>query len=173
MASPRRISVAKHPGVHWHPVAGGRRYEISYVDSDGKRRWESVPGGLKDAEAAREDKRGRMRKNERGRADQRRRSRRSPPSGSPRRQELRPRTVERYELALRVHIVKRVGRVVADRGDAEAGSRRLDHPRSADAAVADVPGGTELRICRLLRVQYRPFRSLTGRGTHPSKCQVR
>jgi integrase len=106
----RRVSVKGHPGVYWHPVAGGRRYEISYVDSDGKRRWETVAGNLKDAEAVREGKRELMRKNERV-APTRKTIAEVADEWLASQTELRPRTIERYELALRVHIVKRVGRM--------------------------------------------------------------
>jgi integrase len=104
----RRTSVKGSPGVYWHRVAGGRRYEISYVDSDGKRRWETVPGNLKDAEAAREDKRARMRMNERV-APTKKTIAEVAAEWLASLGELRPRTIERYELALRVHVLKRLG----------------------------------------------------------------
>jgi hypothetical protein len=33
----------------------GRRYEITFIDSSGKQRWQTVQGGLKEAHAARGD----------------------------------------------------------------------------------------------------------------------
>jgi hypothetical protein len=49
----RRVSVKRHPGVYFREGADGRRrYEITYRDSTGKRRWETVDGNLDDADAA-------------------------------------------------------------------------------------------------------------------------
>ena len=50
---PRRRPVARHPGIYYRPQPGGRvgpPYEISYLDSTGKRRWAVVHGSLDDAE---------------------------------------------------------------------------------------------------------------------------
>src|SRR5690349_4328231 len=62
----RRISVAKHPGVYYRELPGGkRRYEISYTDSEGRRRWQVVDGGLEQADSALADVKQRKRKGER------------------------------------------------------------------------------------------------------------
>src|SRR5438093_12695479 len=61
----RRTSVKGHTGVYWHRVAGGRRYEITYIDTEGKRRWKTVDGNLDDAQASRDDLHQRIRKGER------------------------------------------------------------------------------------------------------------
>jgi len=61
----RRTKVRNHRGVYFRDTAAGRRYEISYLDSDGRRRWRVVEGKLEDAEAALEDVKGRKRKGER------------------------------------------------------------------------------------------------------------
>lgn len=52
-------------GIYYRDTAAGRRYEITYVDSDGRRRWQVVPGILRDAEAALADVKDRQRKGER------------------------------------------------------------------------------------------------------------
>jgi integrase len=49
---PRRVRVA--PGIYYRPLPGGRRrYEFTYTDSDGRRRWQVVAGGPAVAKAAR------------------------------------------------------------------------------------------------------------------------
>ena len=50
---PSRRQKTRHPGVYWRPTKKGRSYEISYVDSAGKRQFKTVPGGEKDAVRAR------------------------------------------------------------------------------------------------------------------------
>jgi hypothetical protein len=52
-------------GIYYRDTANGRRYEITYLDSDGRRRWQVVPGILRDAEAALADIKDRQRKGER------------------------------------------------------------------------------------------------------------
>src|SRR5438093_10787588 len=65
---PRRRPVARHPGIYYRPRRGGRvgpPYEISYLDSAGRRRWVVVHGSLEDAEAKRAELRLRRRRGER------------------------------------------------------------------------------------------------------------
>jgi integrase len=67
-ARPRRRPVARHPGIYYRPRPGGKvapPYEISYLDSTGKRRWAVVHGSLEDAEAKRAELRLRRRRGER------------------------------------------------------------------------------------------------------------
>src|SRR6266571_4183971 len=102
MAAKRRTSVKDHPGVYYREnVKGRRRYEITYTDSDGARRWKTVAGNLKDAEAAREELRGRIRKGERV-APTKTTDAEWAQEWLATQTQLRPRTRERYELALRV-----------------------------------------------------------------------
>src|SRR5947209_5157473 len=43
----RRVAVKGHRGVYYRIAASGRRvYEITYADSEGRRRWQVVPGNL-------------------------------------------------------------------------------------------------------------------------------
>ena len=49
-ASPRRVKVAGHRGIYRRPSG---TYEICFQGSDGRTKWETVPGGLEDAIAAR------------------------------------------------------------------------------------------------------------------------
>jgi hypothetical protein len=61
----RRTRVAKHPGVYYRLGADGkRRYEISFLDEQGRRRWQVVDGNLELAQAALDERRRRRRNSE-------------------------------------------------------------------------------------------------------------
>jgi integrase len=111
MSAQRRISVAKHPGVYYREMLNGqRRYEISYTDTEGRRRWKTIDGNLKDADAALDDVRGRKRKGERV-APTRATLAEVAKVWFESQSQLRPRTLERYDLALRCHVLPRLGRL--------------------------------------------------------------
>jgi integrase len=107
----RRRPVARHPGIYYRPRRGGRvgpPYEISYLDSTGKRRWAIVHGSLDDAEAKRAELRLRRRRGER-----------IAPTRQTfeqyawewlERQPCRDRTREKYSWALRRHLNPYFGR---------------------------------------------------------------
>ena len=106
----RRVKVKGRRGIYYREGADGRRYEITFRDSEGRQRWKVVSGGLKDAEAALEDVRGKLRRGERV----------SPTKATfnevadawlATQSELRPRTLEAYESALRVYLRPRFGRL--------------------------------------------------------------
>jgi integrase len=106
----RRTKVAGRRGIYYRDTSAGRRYEISYLDSDGRRRWRTIEGNLRDAEAALEDVRGKMRRGERV----------APTKTTfaefgdvwlKSQAQLRPRTLEWYAVALRVHLNPRIGRL--------------------------------------------------------------
>jgi integrase len=111
MPSPRRTAVKNHRGIYYRvDQHGRRRYEISFTDSTGRRRWKTIEGKLEDAQAALDEIRGKKRRGEKV----------APPRatlaevadlwiGS--QAQLRPRTRERYEVALRVHVLPRLGRI--------------------------------------------------------------
>ena len=62
----RRTRVEKHPGVYWRTGRDGKRaYEVTFVDSTGRRRWQRVEGGLREAQDALDAIKGRQRKGER------------------------------------------------------------------------------------------------------------
>lgn len=65
MSSARRTKVKGKPGIYYREFHGRRRYEVTYLDSDGKRRWLTVDGGLEQAEAVLGEKRQKLRKGER------------------------------------------------------------------------------------------------------------
>ena len=54
----RRTRVKGKPGIYYREVRNGnrsgRRYEVTYLDSDGRRRWKTMPGqdNLDEAEIA-------------------------------------------------------------------------------------------------------------------------
>jgi integrase len=111
MANPRRTSVANRPGIYYHETSNGqRRYEISYTDSDGRRRWKTVEGDLKAAQKARADISTRIDKGERV-APTRATIAEVAPEALAAAPDLRPRTRERYESALATHVLPRLGRV--------------------------------------------------------------
>src|SRR5205809_1121178 len=65
---PRRRPVPRHPGVYYRPRPDGKvapPYELCYLDSTGRRRWQVVHGSLEDAEAKRAELRLRRRRGER------------------------------------------------------------------------------------------------------------
>lgn len=113
MASPRRISVKGHRGVYYRELPGGRRrYEISFTDSTGRRRWKTVDGKLEDAQAALDEIRGKKRRGEKV-APSRATLAEVASLWLASQTQLRPRTRERYEVALRVHVLPRLGRLRA------------------------------------------------------------
>ena len=61
---PRRVKVKGRVGLYYRDTPQGRRYEFDFTDSTGRRRWKTVEGGLREAEAAREEVRGRLRRGE-------------------------------------------------------------------------------------------------------------
>ena len=115
--SPRRKAVQGRPGIYFREVsidrAGKRRrvrrYEVSYLDSDGRRRWQTIPGHDNLDEAERELVRIKVRLADGERVD-----------GSGLRfdeladmwlsqLQLSERTRERYEANLRTHLRPRFG----------------------------------------------------------------
>ena len=40
----RRSKVKGRPGIYYRKIGSRRRYEVTYLDSDGRRRWQTVPG---------------------------------------------------------------------------------------------------------------------------------
>src|SRR4051794_4851913 len=62
----RRTAVKNHPGVYRRPIGAKKwRYEITYVDSSGRRRWQTIGDSLDQAQAALEEITGRKRRGER------------------------------------------------------------------------------------------------------------
>jgi integrase len=121
---PRRRPVARHPGIYYRPRRSGRvapPYEISYLDSTGKRRWAVVHGTLDEAEAKRSELRLRRRRGERLRPT--RQTFADYANAWLERQTCRERTREKYSWALRQHLFPYFGR------------RRLDQITVDDVAA--------------------------------------
>jgi integrase len=120
---PRRRPVARHPGIYYRPRPGGTiapPYEIRYLDSSGVRRWEVVHGSLEDAEARRAELLLRRRRGER--IQPTRQTFAEYARAWLERQDVRPRTMEKYRWALEQHLIPHFGR------------RRLDQITSEDIA---------------------------------------
>src|SRR5256885_9830003 len=102
--APRRISLPKHSGIYYRiDRAGKRRYEISFYDATGQRRWRTIDGNLEAAQAALEGVRGRVRRGERvepARLTFAELADRYLAAATG----LRPRTREKYEGVLRLHV---------------------------------------------------------------------
>ena len=121
---PRRRPVPRHPGIYYRPRRDGKvapPYEIRYLDSAGKHRWEVVHGKLEVAEAKRAELRLRRRRGER--VEPCRQLFGEYAQEWLERQSVRPRTLEVYRWALDNHLIPYFGR------------RRLDQIQAEDIAA--------------------------------------
>ena len=121
---PRRRPVPRHPGIYYRPRRDGKvapPYEIRYLDSAGKHRWEVVHGNLEVAEAKRAELRLRRRRGER--IEPCRQTFAQYAQEWLERQSVRPRTLEIYRWALENHLIPYFGR------------RRLDQIQAEDVAA--------------------------------------
>jgi integrase len=121
---PRRRPVPRHPGIYYRPRTDGKvapPYEIAYLDSTGKRRWQVVHGNLDLAEAKRAELRLRRRRGER--IEPSRQTFEQYAKAWLERQTARERTLEVYSWALRQHLNPYFGR------------RRLDQITVDDVAA--------------------------------------
>jgi integrase len=110
-SKPRRISVKNHRGVYYRELPGGRRrYEISFMDSEGRQPWKVVDGDLAAADAALDEIRQRKRKGEKVAPSKATIAELWRPWLDSQAQ-LRPRTRDRYRVAFECQIVPRLGRV--------------------------------------------------------------
>jgi integrase len=120
---PRRRPVPRHPGIYFRPRLDGKvasPYELTFLDSAGKRRWQVIHGSLEDAEAKRAELRLRRRRGER--IEPTRQLFAEYAREWLERQDVRPRTLEKYDWALRCHLIPHFGR------------RRLDQISCEDIA---------------------------------------
>jgi integrase len=121
---PRRRPVSRHPGIYHRPRADGKvgpPYEICYLDSTGKRRWEVIHGNLEAAETRRAELR--IRRNRGERIEPCRQTFEHYANDWLERQTVRPRTLEIYTWALNQHLIPYFGR------------RRLDQISPEDIAA--------------------------------------
>jgi integrase len=117
---PRRRPVPRHPGIYYRPRRDGKiapPYEIRYLDSNGKYRWEVVHGNLEAAEARRAELRLRRRRGER--VEPCRQTFEQYAREWLERQTVRPRTLEIYRWALNCHLIPYFGRRPLDQIQAE------------------------------------------------------
>jgi integrase len=108
---PRRRPVKRHPGIYYRPRVDGKvgpPYEITYLDSSGRRRWEVIHANLDAAEARRAELRLRRRRGER--IEPCRQTFNQYASEWLQRQDARPRTLESYRWALTNHLIPYFGR---------------------------------------------------------------
>jgi integrase len=108
---PRRRPVKRHPGIYYRPRPDGKvgpPYEISYLDSTGKRRWEVIHANLDAAEARRAELRLRRRRGER--IEPCRQTFQQHAEEWLDRQTVRERTLELYRWALTNHLIPYFGR---------------------------------------------------------------
>jgi integrase len=121
---PRRRPVSRHPGIYYRPRADGKvgpPYELCYLDSTGKRRWEVIHGNLELAETRRAELR--IRRNRGERIEPCRQTFQQYAEEWLERQTVRDRTLEIYRWALSKHLIPYFGR------------RRLDQITAEDIAA--------------------------------------
>jgi integrase len=107
--TPSRRTKTRYPGVYWRQNAKGRRrYEVTFIDSDGKRRWQVVDGGEAEAKRALARVQHRLFRGERV-APERKTFAEIADEWLPRQSGLRPRTIDNYENGIRVHLKPRIG----------------------------------------------------------------
>src|SRR5438132_2805328 len=127
---PRRVPVARHPGIYYRPRAGGKvapPYEIRYLDSSGTRRWAIVHGSLEEAEAKRAELLLRRRRGQR--IEPTRQTFEQYAREWLERQDVRARTHEKYQWALERHLLPRLGRRRLDQITCEAIASLIAHRR--------------------------------------------
>jgi integrase len=100
--NPRRVNVER--GIYFRQTVGGRRYEIGYQGSDGRWRWQVVDGGLKQARALRGEVISKLARGERV-APSRQAFAKVADAWLGTKTQLAPRTRQRYEEILRVHLL--------------------------------------------------------------------
>jgi integrase len=114
-AKPRREHVPRRRGIYYRLDVKGRRvpgtFEISFYDSLGVRRWQTITGSVEDAEAARAEVAGRKRRGERVVRSKQTLAEYVPVWLDGQAGRLRPKTITTYEGALRLHVVPRLGRL--------------------------------------------------------------
>jgi integrase len=124
----RRRPVVRHPGIYYRPRPDGKvapPYELRYLDSTGKRRWEVIHGNLEAAEARRAELLLRRHRGER--TEPTRQTFEQYASEWLERQTVRPRTLEIYRWALSRHLNPYFGRRRLDQIDPESIAAFIAH----------------------------------------------
>ncbi len=112
---PRRERVPRRRGIYYRldPSTGKRLsgvFEITYYDSAGRRRWQTVEGSVEDADAARSEVVARKRRGERVAPSKLTLMAYAPTWLDSQAGRLRPKTIATYEAHLRLHILPKLGR---------------------------------------------------------------
>jgi site-specific recombinase XerD len=117
---PRRRAIKRHPGIYHRPRPDGKivgPYEFAYLDSTGKRRWQTVHGSLQDTSDARDALRLRRRRGERVQPSRQTFEQYAREWLS--RRNVRPRSLEKDRWALEQHLIPYFGRYRLDQIQAE------------------------------------------------------
>src|SRR4051812_14189587 len=162
-ASPRRTRLER--GIYYRDTPRGRRYEITYIDSLGRRRWKVTEGGIKEARAVLADFVSKLARGERVAPSKLTLSEIAATWLEAQRDRLRPRTFERYESILRLHIVPRLGRVKVASINEEEVAELMRALRAAGLAPASVN--------KALMVLGRILGNATRRGLIPANPVAR
>jgi integrase len=107
LTTPRGVRVER--GIYQDPATG--RYEITYTDSDGRQRWKTVTGGLREARRVRADVVSKLGRGERVAPSRQTFREVSEEWLATQTGGLRPRTKNVYGTSLRLHVYPMLGRV--------------------------------------------------------------
>ena len=114
-SKPRRERVPRRTGIYYRLDTNGKRvpgvFEITYYDSDRRRRWQTIIGSIDEAEETRADKLGRKRRGERVAPSKLTLAEYVPTWLDSQSARLRPKTITTYEGSLRLHVLPRLGRL--------------------------------------------------------------
>lgn len=173
VARPRRRPVPRHSGLYYRPRANGKvgpPYELCYLDSTGKRRWEVIHGNLEVAEARRAELRLRRRRGER--IEPSRKTFEQYAAEWLERQTVRPRTLEIYSWALRLHLNPYFGRRRLDQIDVEDIAAFIAHMQGKKLKGSTISSALRplsiilAQAARKGRIAVSPF-TLLERGERP------
>jgi integrase len=153
---PRRVRVER--GIYKRQTPKGVRYELTYTDSTGRQRWQTVRGGLKEARRARAEIVSKLGRGERV-APTRATLAEVAVAWLDAQTQLRPRTKERYGSNIRLHIVPKQGRLRIGEVNTDDVARVIADMQEAGYAAWTIRG--------VLTVLGRVLGSATRRGLIP------
>ena len=173
----RRTAVKNHPGVYRRPIGAKRwRYEITYLDSSGRRRWQTTGDSLEQAQVALEDITGGKRRGEKV-IPGRRTFADVADDWLARQTGLRPRTISIYKWAIEHHLKPVIGPMriseIDERTITEDVIGRLQKKKRSPWTIRGVltPSGRILdHAVRTGEISSHPMRRLQ-RGERPSVSQ--
>jgi integrase len=137
----RRKAVEGHRGIYERRLADGlRKFEISYTGSDGRRRWKMVEGGIRAAEKERRAILAARDKGEKVAPNRERFAEIAEAWLARQEPRLRPKTMNLYRTALRVHVLPRLGRRRLHEIDTDAVARLIAEMRAEGKAAWTIKG---------------------------------